>query len=84
MSLRSRPTEVRSSPSRSWIARLAGPVLVGSFVAAVPGHAFWDARPTRGLYKPTAYVLARGEVEIQFFAFASPTDPLGFLRFEYG
>jgi len=57
---------------------------VGSFVAAVPGHAFWDARPTRGLYKPTAYVLARGEVEIQFFAFASPTDPLGFLRFEYG
>jgi len=48
------------------------------------GRSFWDAPPTRGLYRPTAYTLSGGEVQIQFFAFASPTNPLAFFEFEYG
>jgi len=48
------------------------------------GRSFWDAPPTRGLYRPTAYTLSRGEAQIQFFAFASPTNPLSFFEFEYG
>ncbi|MEW6216462.1 MAG: hypothetical protein AB1543_02130 [Candidatus Bipolaricaulota bacterium] len=48
------------------------------------GRTFLDAPPTQGLYKPTAYTLARGETQIQFFAFTSPTNPLEFFEFEYG
>lgn len=50
----------------------------------VEGRTFHEAPPTRGLYRPTAYNLARGETQVQFFAFASPTNPLEFFEFEYG
>lgn len=60
---------------------LAGGAFVG---VSASGGSFWDEPPTRGLYRPTAYTLARGETQIQFFAFASPTNPLEFFEFEYG
>ncbi|QAA76158.1 MAG: hypothetical protein BIP78_0392 [Candidatus Bipolaricaulis sibiricus] len=55
---------------------LAGTVAVG--------RTFLDAPPTRGLYRPTAHNLSRGETQIQFLAFSSPTNPLEFFEFEYG
>lgn len=58
-------------------------VSVGPRFAAGEGT-FSDLPPTRGLYRPTAYVLRQGETEIQFFAFTSPTNPLEFFSFEYG
>lgn len=60
---------------------LAVGVAVGGQAGA---RTFGDAPPTRGLYKPTAYTLAGGEFQIQFFAFSSPMYPLSFLEFEYG
>jgi len=48
------------------------------------GRTFFDLPPTRGLYLPTAYTLSRGETQVQFFAFTSPTNPLEFFAFEYG
>jgi hypothetical protein len=62
-----------------WTAAVA--VLIG--VPAL-GRSFWDAPPTRGLYRPTAYNLFRGETQIQFLAFASPMNPLAFFEFEHG
>lgn len=66
--------------------RLVGVALlvsVGPLFAASRGT-FSELPPTRGLYRPTAYVLRQGETEIQFFAFTSPTNPLEFFEFEYG
>lgn len=60
-----------------WVALLAGTGLGA-------GRTFAEALPTRGLHRPTAYNLARGETQVQLFAFASPTNPLAFFEVEYG
>lgn len=59
------------------VAPLAGP----GFGA---GWTFAEALPTWGLHRPTAYNLARGETQVQLFAFAAPTNPLAFFEVEYG
>lgn len=56
----------------------------GAFAAPALGRTFWDAPPTRGLFRPTAYNLFRGEVQVQLFAFSSVTDPFSFFEVEYG
>jgi len=67
--------------SARWVGVLLGIVAVLWCGAA---RTFLDAPPTRGLNWPTAYTLAQGETQIQFFSFASPTNPLAFFEFEHG
>lgn len=84
MSLRSRPARAMFRSWRPWPMWVAVSILAVGLSAPGAGSAFWDAPPPRGLHRPTAYVLPRGKVEVQFFAFASPTNPLEFFQFEFG
>ncbi len=59
-------------------------LLVAAIAGGGVGRTFLDAPPTRGIHHPTAYTLARGETQVQFFSFTSPTNPLAFLEFERG
>lgn len=68
-------------PWQEWAAIV---LVVTTLFCPGSSRTFHDAPPTRGLYWPTAYNLSRGETEIQFFAFASTTNPLAFFEFEYG
>lgn len=72
---------LRSLTRNICLAALVVGMLIG---VAAAGSSFWDAPPTRGLYRPTAYVLGRGETQIQIFSISAMTNPLAFLEFEYG
>ncbi|MFH1610184.1 MAG: hypothetical protein ABID40_06120 [Candidatus Bipolaricaulota bacterium] len=60
-------------------------LVVGALIGVpASGSSFWDAPPTRGLYRPTAYVLARHETQVQIISISAMTNPLAFFEFEYG